>query len=87
MGYREPVNQVESQVLEALQELERVVVAAKAGGPAPDLLPLFGRLDHLAENLPADCGALRHYLERKSYDKARQWLETEAGATDGVRSR
>lgn len=34
-----------------------------------------GRLDQLIRNLPADADPmLRHYLERQSYTKARDWL-------------
>lgn len=37
-------------------------------------------LGRLVERLPADCDpALRHYLERQSYVKALDWLETHAG--------
>jgi hypothetical protein len=35
-----------------------------------------GRLDGLVRNLPADADPmLRHYLERQSFTKARDWLE------------
>jgi hypothetical protein len=44
--------------------------------PKPDLRPLFARLDKLAAQLPADAPAdLRHYLQRKSYQKARALLQ------------
>ncbi len=39
-----------------------------------------GRLDMLVANLPADADPmLRHYLERQSYTKARDWLEQALG--------
>src|SRR2546425_78472 len=42
----------------------------------PDLLPLFARIDELTVQLPKDTDpALLHYLHRKSYEKARLWLE------------
>jgi hypothetical protein len=39
-----------------------------------------GRLDMLVRNLPADADPmLRHYLERQSYTKARDWLAESIG--------
>jgi hypothetical protein len=39
------------------------------------VLPLLERLDRLAAELPADApGDLRHYMQRKSYEKARLFL-------------
>ena len=44
--------------------------------PKPNLLPLFARIDELMRLLPAETdAALLHYLQRKSYEKARLWLE------------
>ena len=44
--------------------------------PKPDLLPLFSRIDGLTLRLPKDADpTLLHYLHRKSYEKARLWLE------------
>ncbi len=85
-GYRGWVNEDESRILEVLTEMERGLAAMKAGGPAPGLMGLFGQLDRLAAALPADAKALRHYLERKSYGKARRYLENgdEDAAVDPV---
>ena len=71
---------VESEVLQALLDLEQAAAAAKARPPgAPGgsgILPILERLDRLAGELPATSSHdLRHYLQRKSYEKARQLLE------------
>ena len=66
----------EHTVLQALLELERAVRAMPTAMPKPDLLPLFSRIEELTRRLPADTDpALLHYLHRKSYEKARLWLE------------
>jgi hypothetical protein len=39
-------------------------------------LPLFARIDELTRKLPRDTDpGLLHYLHKKSYEKARLWLE------------
>jgi hypothetical protein len=44
--------------------------------PKPDLLPLFTRIDELARQLPSDTDpALLHCLHKKSYEKARFFLQ------------
>ena len=64
----------EQKLLEALVELNNAVRAM--ANPKPSLLPLFARIDSLAEQLPAGTDPeLRHYLQRKSYEKARLRLE------------
>lgn len=65
----------EQSVLEALLELERAAAAVPAGAPRPNLLPILERLDHLTDTLPLETAPdLRHYLQRKSYEKARLFL-------------
>jgi len=54
-----------------------------AANPKPNLLPLFTRLDDLAKNLPASADPqLRHYLQRKSYQKARVLLQGDVVSND-----
>ena len=66
----------EQALLQALQELDPAVKAMPTANPKPDLLALFSRIDQLARQLPeATDPALLHYLQRKSYQKARLWLE------------
>jgi len=69
------MTQTERAILDTLLELEQAV-GRMASSPKPDLRPLFARLDQLASQLPADVpGDLRHYLQRKSYQKARVFLQ------------
>jgi hypothetical protein len=66
----------EQRILRALIELDTAVKAMRASGAKPDLLPLFSRLDELTRELPRDTSPdLLHYLHKKSYEKARFWLE------------
>jgi len=52
--------------------LDRAVKALPAANPKPSLLPLFARIDGLAEQLPPTADPeLRHFLRRKSYQKAK----------------
>lgn len=65
----------EQELHAALVALE-MAVANQVGGRRVDLLPLFARIDDLGAALPADADPqLRHFLERKSFAKARLWLE------------
>jgi hypothetical protein len=44
--------------------------------PKPSLLPLFSRLDELTRTLPLTADPLlMHYLHKKSYQKARLFLQ------------
>jgi hypothetical protein len=71
----------EDQLLRALVELETAVARMPSANPKPDLKPLFSWIDALAARLPADAPRdLRHYLQRKSYQKARLFLQEDAGA-------
>lgn len=66
----------ENDILQALIELDKAVKAMPTANPKPDLLPLFKRLDELAIELPPGTDSqLLHYLQRKSYEKARARLE------------
>ncbi|MBI3882253.1 MAG: hypothetical protein HY301_19620 [Verrucomicrobia bacterium] len=73
----------EQALLDTLLDLEAEVKRMATANPKPNLLPLFARLDELAAQLPPDSDAeLRHFLQRKSYEKARMKLEGQA-ATRG----
>jgi len=66
----------EQNLLAALGELDAAVKAMPAANPKPNLLPLFARVDDLAKQLPPGTDpALLHYLHKKSYEKARLWLQ------------
>jgi hypothetical protein len=68
------MNATETSLLEALRDLERAAAAPKSfpGG----VLSALQRIDSLAAELRGDAPQdLRHYLARKSYEKARLFLE------------
>ena len=67
---------VEHELLAALAKLAETVRAMPAANPKPDLLPLFSQLDELTRQLPRDTDpTLLHYLRKKSYEKARLFLQ------------
>ncbi|MBI1841450.1 MAG: hypothetical protein HYR88_11445 [Verrucomicrobia bacterium] len=64
------------QILETLLELERAVASMPTANPKPNLIPLFARIDELTARLPAGTDpSLLHYLHKRSYEKARLFLE------------
>lgn len=70
------MTETESAILQSLLELERAVASMPAANPKPNLLPLFTRLDDLTRQLPRDTDpSLLHYLHKKSYEKARLFLQ------------
>ena len=70
------VTLIEENILAALLELERAVESMPRANPKPNLLPLFSRLDELTGARPKDADALLlHYLHKKSYQKARLFLQ------------
>ncbi len=71
---------MEKAILRVLVELDLQVKSMPAANPKPNLLPLFSRLDQLAKQLPPDTSPdLLHYLQKKSYGKARLFLEGHDG--------
>jgi len=76
MGLCWPMTASEQTILETLVELDRLVKSMATANPKPSLLPVFARLDELATQLPPGTSPrLLHYLQRKSYEKARLFLE------------
>ena len=70
------MTQTEQEILDTLVNLEDAAGRMATSQPKPDLRPLFKRLDELAAQLPPDApGDLLHYLQRKSYQKARAFLQ------------
>jgi hypothetical protein len=66
----------ERDILQALIDLETAVKAMAEANPKPNFAPMFTRIDALTDQLPKDTDpTLLHYLHRKSYEKARLWLE------------
>ena len=70
------MTETEQQLLDTLIELEATVARMASANPKPSLLPLFTRLDELTRNLPSSTDpSLLHYLHKKSYEKARLYLQ------------
>jgi hypothetical protein len=65
-----------NQLHQALAGLNQAVASMPTANPKPNLLPLFQRIDELTLQMPRNTDpALLHYLHKKSYEKARLWLE------------
>jgi hypothetical protein len=70
------MSEIENAILQALNELDAAVKTFPTAQPKPSLLPIFTRIDTLAESLPKDTDpSLVHYLKKKSYEKARFFLQ------------
>jgi len=70
------MSEIENAILQALNELDGAVKTFPAVQTKPNLLPFFSRIDMLAERLPKDTDpSLVHYLKKKSYEKARLFLQ------------
>ncbi|MBK8000319.1 MAG: hypothetical protein IPK15_16755 [Verrucomicrobia bacterium] len=66
----------EQNILDALLELERAVSSMATANPKPNLVAMFSRIDELTRQLPRDADpSLLHYLHKKSYEKARLFLQ------------
>ena len=67
---------IETRILEVLRLLETEAAAT----PRPDLRPRLRELDDLNVQLPPNADPeLRHFLQRRSYEKARLLLEDRSG--------
>ena len=70
------MTETEQAILKSLVDLESAVQSMSTANPKPNLVPLFARIDELARVLPSDADpTLLHYLQKKSYQKARLFLE------------
>ena len=70
------MNETENAILQTLLELDSSVKRMANANPKPDLRPFFTRLDQLATQLPRGTDpSLLHYLHKKSYEKARLFLQ------------
>jgi hypothetical protein len=66
----------ETALLTELTTLAETVRRMPTANPKPSLLPIFTRLDELTQQLPRSADPqLLHYLHKKSYEKARLWLQ------------
>ena len=67
---------IQQDLLQALRDLHNAVQSMPTATPKPNMIPLFTRIDELMEQLPKDADpTLLHYLHKRSYEKARLWLE------------
>ncbi len=67
---------VEKEILQTLLDLEETVRLLPTANPKPSLIPYFERVDQLTRQLPKSADPnLLHYLHKKSYQKARLWLQ------------
>lgn len=67
---------LENELLAALIQLADTVKILPTTHPKPNLLPIFSRLDELTKKLPCNAApTLLHYLHKKSYEKARLFLQ------------
>lgn len=79
------MTQVEEKILHKLVELDNAVKSMATATQKPNLLPLFEEIDSLTYQLPKGTHPeLLHFLHKKSYEKARLFLqgrqsETSAG--------
>jgi hypothetical protein len=70
------MTEIEGTILQALNELDSSVKSMATANPKPNLLPMFERVDGLARQLPRGTDPqLLHYLQKKSYEKARLYLQ------------
>ena len=75
LRYLSGMTDTEQALLDTLLELETAVASVNAE-PKPDLIGLFARLDELTAQLPAETPRdLLHYLHKKSFQKARLYLQ------------
>jgi len=71
---------LEQELLQSLLELEQAVQSMMTANPKPNLVPLFARIDEVTRQLPRDTDpTLLHYLQKKSYEKARLFLQGRDG--------
>jgi hypothetical protein len=70
------MNETEREILNTLTELDQMVRSMKAANPKPNLLPVFEKIEGLTTRLGTHADpSLLHYLHKKSYEKARLYLE------------
>jgi hypothetical protein len=66
----------ERQILDSLVELESAVAQMQTASPKPNLRSMFEHIEELSAALPPTADPLLlHYLRKKSYQKARLFLQ------------
>ncbi len=80
------MTQIENELYRKLCELEAAVGGMNREGTKPDLVRMFDELEALSKTLPDGTSPdLRHYLMKKSYQKARHFLEGKPPENDRIR--
>jgi len=75
-AYSVVMTDLERNIHGALVELEETIATMRTANPKPDLMPIFSRIEDLTQQLPSSTPRdLLHYLQKKSYQKARLFLE------------
>ncbi len=70
------MNEIEQRLLGSLLDMEDAVATLQTANPKPNLAEHFARIDKLTAQLPKGTDpALLHYLQKKSYQKARLYLQ------------
>jgi hypothetical protein len=70
------MTEIEKDILSSLTDLDRAVKSLRTANPKPDLQSVFARIERLTDGLPPTADPnLLHYLHKKSYEKARLFLE------------
>jgi hypothetical protein len=70
------MSEIEQELLDTLVKLEQLAAEMPLANPKPDLRPLFARVEELGGKLPRGTDPqLLHFLHRKSYKKARAFLQ------------
>jgi hypothetical protein len=74
------MTETEQNILNELVDLENAVATMATADPKPDLAAHFHRIDTLTAQLPPQTDpGLMHYLHKKSYQKARLFLQGRDG--------
>ncbi len=70
------MTETEKEILDTLTDLEAKVASMPTANPKPNLMEVFEKLDSLTLSLPRGTSPdLLHYLHKKSYQKARLFLQ------------
>ena len=70
------MNATEQAVLDQLLVLESAVAGMRTASTTPDLRPILAGLDAVVRQLPPGTAPeLLHYLHKRSYEKARLFLQ------------
>jgi hypothetical protein len=79
------MTELERALLDALKELESALAADRGGVVRSDVGAALRRIDTLSAQLPDSADPeLKHFLQRKSYEKARMRLQELEGGGQAI---